>query len=300
MIRAVIDIGTNSVRLLIAQQEEGGEWKTLKKMLKSIRLGEGMTGTAKISSSSQIRTLQAVEEFAAMAKIAGADVIRAYGTSVMRDAPQGQPFADQITAKTGIPVRILKGAEEAFYSYIGAAGTSNVLTAVTDIGGGSTEICMGYGSDIGFRSSYPLGCVRSSCQFDVTTLRGLAELKKHCFEVFKHAEEAESVKRWICVGGTATSIASMLEELPVYDPARVQDYVLHQEEVGPLLKKLYKMSYEERCRVKGLAPERADIIVAGVAIVDSLMEYFALPEVTVSDRDLVEGLLEEDVMAPKE
>ena len=68
-----------------------------------------------------------------MAKIAGADVIRAYGTSVMRDAPQGQPFADQITAKTGIPVRILKGAEEAFYSYIGAAGTSNVLTAVTDI-----------------------------------------------------------------------------------------------------------------------------------------------------------------------
>ncbi len=298
MIRAVIDIGSNSVRLLIAEEITRGEWKTLKKSLVATRLGEGMANTASILSGPQQRTLQAVEKFVKIAREAGADEIRAYGTAVMRDAPQGQFFADEIKEKTGIHVRILKGKEEAFYSYIGAAGNSGAITAVVDIGGGSTEICVGFGTDIGFRISLALGCVRSSCQFDVTAARGLGELKKHCFDLFRQADEAASVKRWICVGGTATSAASIMEELPVYDPQKVQDYVIRQEDISALLRRLYGMSYEERCHVQGLAPDRADIIVAGIAILDSLMEYFALPEVIVSDRDLVNGLLEEDILAP--
>lgn len=301
--RAIIDIGTNSVRLLIAEKDEKEEWKVLKKDLRSTRLGEGMTDKAFIGRGARERTLQAIEEFTAAARLAGASEIYAYGTSIMRDAANGGEFSDEVTAATGIPVRILSGKEEAYYSYIGAAGTSGVVTSVVDIGGGSTEICMGFGTDIGMRHSFKLGCVRCSKQFDTTTPRGLAELKKHCFDLFRHTEllqAVKDVKRWIGVGGTVTSLASMLQELEVYDTAKVQDFIIHQEDVNRMLKKLSSMSYDEKCHMTGLMPERADIIVAGVAILDSLMEYFALPEIMVSDRDLSEGLLDADILRPAE
>lgn len=299
--RAIIDIGTNSVRLLLAEKDEKEEWKILKKDLRSTRLGEGMTDKAYIGKGPQERTLKAIEEFAAAARLEGADEIFAYGTSIMRDAANGPAFSDEVTSAVGIPVRILSGKEEAYYSYIGAAGTSGVVTSVVDIGGGSTEICMGFGTDIGMRHSFRLGCVRCSKQFDTTTPRGVAELKKHCFELFRHTELMQSVKnvkRWIGVGGTVTSMAAMLQELEVYDSAKVQDFVIHQDDVNRMLKKLCAMSYDDKCHLTGLMPERADIIVAGVAILDALMEYFALPEIIVSDRDLSEGLLDADVLKP--
>lgn len=299
--RAIIDIGTNSVRLLMAEKDEKGEWKTLRKELRSTRLGEGMTDKATIGQGAKERTLSAVEEFTAMAKLEGAEDVFAYGTSIMRDASNGEEFADEVTAASGVPVRILSGKEEAYYSYIGAAGTSGVITSVVDIGGGSTEICVGFGTDVGARHSFRLGCVRCSKQFDTTTARGRAELKKHCFTLFRETDLMESmrnVKRWIGVGGTVTSLASMLQELEVYDSLKVQDYVIHPEDVSKILEKLSKMSYDDKCHMKGLLPSRADIIVAGVVILDSLMEYFALSEITVSDRDLSEGLLDADVISP--
>lgn len=301
--RAIIDIGTNSVRLLMAEKDEKGEWKTLRKELRSTRLGEGMTDKATIGQGAKERTLSAVEEFTAMAKLEGAEDIFAYGTSIMRDASNGEEFADEVTAASGVPVRILSGKEEAYYSYIGAAGTSGVITSVVDIGGGSTEICVGFGTDVGARHSFRLGCVRCSKQFDTTTARGRAELKKHCFTLFRETDLMESmrnVKRWIGVGGTVTSLASMLQELKVYNSLKVQDYVIHPEDVSKILEKLSKMSYDDKCHMKGLLPSRADIIVAGVVILDSLMEYFALSEITVSDRDLSEGLLDADVISPTE
>ena len=301
--RAIIDIGTNSVRLLMAEKDEKGEWKTLRKELRSTRLGEGMTDKATIGQGAKERTLSAVEEFTAMAKLEGAEDIFAYGTSIMRDASNGEEFADEVTAAFGVPVRILSGKEEAYYSYIGAAGTSGVITSVVDIGGGSTEICVGFGTDVGARHSFRLGCVRCSKQFDTTTARGRGELKKHCFTLFRETDLMESmrnVKRWIGVGGTVTSLASMLQELEVYDSSKVQDYVIHPEDVSEILEKLSQMSYDDKCHMKGLLPSRADIIVAGVVILDSLMEYFALSEITVSDRDLSEGLLDADVISPTE
>lgn len=301
--RAIIDIGTNSVRLLMAEKDEKGEWKTLRKELRSTRLGEGMTDKATIGQGAKERTLSAVGEFTAMAKLEGAEDIFAYGTSIMRDASNGEEFADEVTAASGVPVCILSGKEEAYYSYIGAAGTSGVITSVVDIGGGSTEICVGFGTDVGARHSFRLGCVRCSKQFDTTTARGRAELKKHCFTLFRETDLMESmrnVKRWIGVGGTVTSLSSMLQELEVYDSSKVQDYVIHPEDVSKILEKLSKMSYDDKCHMKGLLPSRADIIVAGVVILDSLMEYFALSEITVSDRDLSEGLLDADVISPTE
>lgn len=298
MIRAVIDIGTNSVRLLVAEKETGGEWKVLKKGMNPSRLGEGMTHQASLTQAACRRTMEAVESFVETAKLAGAEEIRAYGTAILRDAPEGRDFAEKVTEATGVPVKILSGEMEAFYSYMGAVGASSSVAVAVDIGGGSTELCMGFGPTIGFRKSFPIGCVRCSDMFDTTTARGIGELKKYCFSHFQTSDDLSAVKQWVAVGGTATSIASMLQRLETYDSEKIQDYRLHQEDVSSLLKELYKMSYEDRCHVPGLRSDRADIIVAGVAIVDSLMEYFALPELIVSDCGLTEGLLDEDTVVP--
>lgn len=298
MIRAVIDIGTNSARLLVADGTPGGEWRPLVRDMEASRLGEGMTNEAAITEGARFRTREAVEKFIAEAKEAGAEEILGFGTSILRDAPEGAGFAAELEKATGIPVKILSGEEEAFYSYLGAVGLSSAVAAVADVGG-STELCMGYGPAIGFRRSFPLGCVRCSDLFDTTTARGLGELKKHCFQKFQDTKELTPVKQWIGVGGTMTSIASMLQGLETYDPAKIQGYVIHAEDVSALLRKLYQMSYEDRCQFRGLRADRADIIVAGVAIVDSIMEYFALTEMTVSDRGLTEGLLDADAIRPE-
>jgi exopolyphosphatase/guanosine-5'-triphosphate,3'-diphosphate pyrophosphatase len=153
------------------------------------------------------------------------------------------------------------------------------------------------------RYSFPLGAVRCSHLFDTTTARGIGELKKYCFETFRKTkliDEAEAVKNWVVVGGTVTSMAAVLQQLEVYDAEKVQGYVMDQSKVTDLLDRLCHMSYDEKCNLPGMRPERADIIVAGVAILDSLMEYFAVSEVKVSDRDLSEGLLNADTMMPKD
>ena len=171
-------------------------------------------------------------------------------------------------------------------------------------GAGSPARMSSRSADVRFiKKSDLLGCVRCSKQFDTTTARGRGELKKHCFTLFRETDLMESmrnVKRWIGVGGTITSLASMLQELEVYDSSKVQDYVIHPEDVSEILEKLSQMSYDDKCHMKGLLPSCADIIVAGVVILDSLMEYFALSEITVSDRDLSEGLLDADVISPTE
>ena len=176
MKRAIIDIGTNSVRLLVAERPDGGEWKTVTKKVNSTCLGEGMANNKALSLAAKERTLAAVKTFADEARSAGISDLTAYGTAIFRDSPEGPEFAKAISETIKAPMHILTGKEEAFYSYIGAAGTSGALTAVVDIGGGSTEICMGFGTDIGFRISFPLGCVRCTGQFDVVGARGITVL----------------------------------------------------------------------------------------------------------------------------
>ena len=142
--------------------------------------------------------------------------------------------------------------------------------------------------------------IRDNCTMGSNNI---GELKKYCFEIFrktKRIDEAEAVKNWVVVGGTVTSMAAVLQQLEVYDAEKVQGYVMDQSKVTDLLDRLCHMSYDEKCNLPGMRPERADIIVAGVAILDSLMEYFAVSEVKVSDRDLSEGLLNADTMMPKD
>lgn len=295
MRKAVMDIGTNSVRLLVAELTEDG-WHTLLKTLRTTRLGEGLVRGGTLSEAACRRTKDAVWELVDEARRHEVEVITIVGTNAMREAADGKEFATQLATEIGVPVRILAGEEEARYSYLGASGGGSQLTAVVDIGGGSTEVGVGFGGELGVAVSMPIGAVRGTRDFDMMTPRGMSELKKQCFALLKeHTQEITDVRRWIGVGGTLTSIAAMLLELDEYSAERVQGQVVTAEQVHELLLRLGGMSYEERAAVPGLDPERADIIVAGIVIAESIMEYFALPELRVSDADLLEGICQEIV-----
>lgn len=291
---AVLDIGTNSVRLLVAEQVDG-TLKTICKDLRMTRLGDGLTPGGVLSEAACTRTLQGFAELVESARKAGAERFVGIGTNALREAKDGAEFAAKLEAEHGFPIRIIDGVEEARYSYLGAAVGGSQLTAVVDIGGGSTEIGVGFGGDLGVAVTMPLGAVRGTREFDMMTARGLAQLKKHAFAVFaREAAEVTSVSRWIGVGGTITTLAAIMQELPNYDPERIQGYKLIHGEVSTWTQRLAGMSYDERLSLPGLAPERADIIVAGAVIVESLMEFFALPELTVSDADMLEGIWREE------
>lgn len=290
MRQAVIDVGTNSSRLLVAEQVPQGH-RTVCKELRTTRLGDGLKRGECLGEAARLRTLEGVAELAALAREYEAVSITAVGTNALREASDGAAFAEELAGIIGAPVRIIDGREEARYSYLGAAKESPTMTGVVDIGGGSTEIAVGFGGELGVAVSMPLGAVRGTRDFDMMTARGIGELKKHCFAVFaESADEVQGISRWIGVGGTVTSMATIVQELDPYDAAKVQGYHLSYEVVQDLLRRLSQLSYEQRRELPGLQPERADIIVAGVAIAESLMEYFALPELGVSDEDLLEGV----------
>ena len=286
MKQAVLDIGTNSVRLLVAETVED-QTTTLRKDIRATRLGDGLAAGSPLNEAAKNRTLAGIRELVDEAREAGAERWTVVGTNALREASDGEVFARQVAQLIGAPVRIISGVDEARYGYLGAVKTNSLVTAVVDIGGG-------FGGDLGAAVSMPLGAVRGTRDFDMMTPRGIAELKKHCFAVLKEeTTEVQGVKSWIGVGGTMTSIVSMLLELEPYDAEKVQGYVLAYEDLHALRERLTGMSYEERTKLPGLARERADIIVAGAVIAESLLEYFALPEITVSDRDLLEGIYRE-------
>ena len=290
MRQAVIDIGTNSTRLLVAEASAQGR-QTICKTIRTTRLGDGLKRGERLGEAARLRTCEGVAELVAVAKDCGAVALTAVGTNALREAADGAEFAAELAQLIGAPVRIIDGEEEARYSYLGAAQGSPTMTGVVDIGGGSTEIAVGFSGELGVAVSMPLGAVRGSRDFDMMTARGIGELKKHCFAVLaEKSDEVQGISRWIGVGGTVTSMAAIVQELEPYDAAKVQGYRLSYETVQELLHRLALLSYEERRELPGLQPERADIIVAGVVIAESLMEYFALPELAVSDEDLLEGV----------
>ncbi len=290
MRQAVMDIGTNTVRMLVAECVDG-KCRPLYKTLCMTRLGDGLKAGEPLSDAAKIRTLDGIEHLVEEAKQRQVEEWSVVGTSAMREASDGADFACVIEEEYGFKVRIIDGLEEAKYSYAGASNGSSLLTAVVDIGGGSTEIAVGFGGDLGLAVSMPLGAIRGTRNYDMMTARGLAELKKHCFAEFSEkGSEISAIGRWIGVGGTITTIAAIMQEMAEYDPGKIQGYTMPAENVREILNALAQMSYEERLEVTGLPAERADIIVAGTAILDALMEYFALKEIFASDADLLEGL----------
>jgi exopolyphosphatase/guanosine-5'-triphosphate,3'-diphosphate pyrophosphatase len=295
---AVVDIGTNSTRLLVADVSPAGEVAELVRRSTVTRLGEGVDASGSLSDGAIERVCSTLEEY--RGEIDSHDCVAnlAVLTSAVRDAANGPEFAERIRREFSLDARVLAGEEEAQLTFLGAMhdrSSSSEPTVVIDIGGGSTEFIVGHDSVAGFHVSLPAGVVRMSerhISSDPPAPAQLQELARDVRRVFLEGlppEQRAPVTHGIAVAGTATSAASIAQELDPYDPARVQGYSLELATVELLLARLADMDEARRRSVVGLHPDRAPTIVAGMILLAEALRAFELDCVEVSEHDILFG-----------
>ncbi len=282
---AVVDIGTNSTRLLVAEVDGGV--RELDRRTIVTRLGEGVDRTGHLGEEPMNRTFRALHTY--REAIARAGVRTAVMTSAVRDAANGPEFGARVERELGVSARTLTGEEEAHLTYRGATALRDDAEPllVIDIGGGSTELVVGTRGRVSFHVSTQNGVVRHSerhLHHDPPEPGELAALARDVDVPVAPARGA------VAVAGTATSCAAIDLELEPYDAARVEGHVLSVERLREIRDRLAALPLEERERVPGLHPDRAPVIVAGVVILLRVLEAYGLDRVEVSERDILWGV----------
>lgn len=295
MLKAAIDIGTNSVRVLVADVT-AGRLQLIAKDLQTTRLGEGVHASRVLNAAAMERTIVAVQQFAEQAQRLGAHQILAAATSAVRDAANGREFTRRCQEQTGVAVTILDGQSEARLSFAGAVADwpDGTDCFVVDIGGGSTEVIMGTGRSLIGVNSFNIGAVRLSELFTADAdgrVSCLPQVRKYIDEQLAMLTRRQRPDLLIGVGGTITSLAAVDQELFQYSREKVHGYHLQAVTIDDWLTRLAAMSLTERRQLAGLQPERADIIVYGAAILASLVDFLGADAVQVSEQDILEGII---------
>ncbi|HEV3377528.1 MAG TPA: Ppx/GppA phosphatase family protein [Thermoleophilaceae bacterium] len=293
----VVDLGTNSTRLLVADVQDGSLTE-LERRTTVTRLGEGVEKTGRLSDAAVARVCEALAVYREVLDRLGAEDVVAVATSAMRDAENGPAFRDEIRERFGIEARTISGDEEARLTFLGATSSrrAGAQTLVIDIGGGSTEYVTGQaGSDPGFHVSTRMGSVRHTerhLHSDPPTADEMASLAEDARAIVTGdvpGEVRERVEEGIAVAGTATSLAAIAQELDPYDPEKVHGYRLGRGTCERIVSQLAALTVDTRRRVTGLHPDRAPTIVAGAVILLESMRAFDLDQIEISEADILHG-----------
>ena len=295
---AVMDIGTNSVRLMLARCS--GRVEVEDKRICTTRIGEALHSTGELSEGGMERSLSALAGFLETAREAGATQFFAFATSAVRDAKNRQEFLDRCREKLGLEVDVISGREEAGLGFagIGVRGQAKLI----DIGGGSTEISCGAGGRVSFSFSVPVGCVRALERYPETE-DGLLHARKWLHDM-PMSFEGEAVKAGklmqklrkaegpaYAIGGTATAIASLAAGLTQrYDARIVTGRALTLGEVRRINAEMGRIPVENRKKIP-LLGKRAEVIRFGAALLEECMVCLDAPSVITSDADNLEGYL---------
>jgi exopolyphosphatase/guanosine-5'-triphosphate,3'-diphosphate pyrophosphatase len=313
--RAVIDVGTNSVKLLVGDVL-GSRIVPLHEHGQQTRLGEGSFESRILSAEAIARTADVVAAFHAEALRLGATRIGLLATAAARDARNAGELRDALFARTGLNLRILSGATEAEMGFRGVCTQDNFAhgpVLVTDLGGGSTEFIVGRDGSRKYSRSFPLGAVRL-----LETLRppadptpdDLARCRDHVNGFFrdqvlpevapalKDASSREGPARHIGVGGAASILARMAAGLVDFDRDRIEATPLSAADLTRWVERLWSLPLEKRRQVPGLPPERADVMLTGAVVHESILLQLGLPALWVSTRGLRFAALLEPVPEP--
>jgi exopolyphosphatase/guanosine-5'-triphosphate,3'-diphosphate pyrophosphatase len=295
---AVVDLGTNSTRLLVADVRDD-QVVEVDRRTKITRLGEGVDRTKRLADDAMERVTATCEEYREAIDDLGAERIVAVATSAFRDAENGEEFRRSLEQRFGIDARTIPGEEEARLTFLGATSgrrAAEGVVLVIDIGGGSTEYVVGPpGRDPGFRASSRAGAVRQTDRHihddppPPEQVAALAEEVRGIIRSDVPAGTRDEVRSGIAVAGTATSLAAIDQELDPYDPARVHGYRLELGACERMLALLAAMPLERRREVPGLHPDRAPTIVAGAVILQESIRAFGLDAVETSEADILHG-----------
>jgi len=296
---AAIDIGTNSVLLLVAEAQ-GGRLVPVWDQAVITRLGRGVDAARRLDPDAVRRTLDCLGAYAKELERAEAQSLAVVGTSALRDAEGSEAFLAQAERLLGTRPRILSGPEEAELSFRGAVSGLHFVGSATvfDVGGGSTEIIAG-NVDVGSalvkcKESIDIGAVRLHERYvrrDPISLEELVALRK---EIRRCLPDVKPYRNSTVIGvaGTVTTLFAMARQLEPYDGARVHGATLSRSEVEHWLFALQQRNLDERRLIPGLEPRRADVILAGAAIVLEIFDWLELDSISVSDRGLRWGLVE--------
>ncbi len=293
---AVIDIGSNSTRLLIADVA-GGRVTEVERQSRVTRLGRGVDLSGQLSAEAIEAACAAIADYVAICREDGVENIDAIATSAVRDASNGSAFAAELRERFALSARVLDGEEEARLTYLGATceNSPSVPTLVVDIGGGSTELIVGTGEEIAFHTSLQAGVVRHSERHisndppSALELEALASDVRALIEGAITDQPGASAEAGIAVAGTPTSLASIEIGLEPYDPKQVHGHTLNLPSIQRLLSQLASVPLSKRAEITGMHPDRAPNIVAGVVILIETMRAFALEEIEVSEHDILYG-----------
>ncbi|HXF57528.1 MAG TPA: DUF501 domain-containing protein [Actinomycetota bacterium] len=295
---AAVDVGTNSVRLLVARFPHGeAELRELARDMVITRLGQGVDRTGRLDEEALARTAAVLERYARRARALRAERVHAAATAAVREAANRDELAASVLRITGEPLDVLSGEEEAALAFQGATRglDRDPPFLVVDVGGGSTEFVLG-DREVRAAVSCPVGSVRLTERFvrsDPPASGELAAVEDAVTSTLAEVEAALPVRdarTLVLVAGTATTVQAIALGLAEYDPERIHRSVLRREDAERVFRLLADMTTDERRRIPVMPPGREDVIVAGAAIVVGVMRRWGFAQALVSETDLLDGL----------
>lgn len=295
---AAIDLGTNSMRLLLCEIEKGAFTKKIKEML-TTRIGEDLAQSGYMSEKAMRKNIKAIKVFQKKSEYFGAKEIFIIATSAVRDSINKEDFIYKVKNEVGLDIKVLDGYEEALIGMLGATHglTDTKNTLIMDVGGGSTEIVLSKNKKISYSVSKNAGAVRMTEEYvknnpiaDLDIKNTRKALEKLFNDVANKLSD-EKPDKVIAIGGTATTIAAMFHKMEVYNPEKIHNTILNMDYINAMFEKLRSMNMKDRYNIKGLEKERADIIPMGIYIIKFLMTMLSVKEITVSENDNLEGVV---------
>jgi exopolyphosphatase/guanosine-5'-triphosphate,3'-diphosphate pyrophosphatase len=294
---AVVDVGTNSVKLHVA--ERGGGWRPVVDRAEITRLGEGLDAAGEIGSEAAERTAAAIADMVAEARRSGVRAVVAVGTAGLRAARNGAAVVDAIRARAGVAVDVIPGEEEGRLAYLAVEtglGLPPGSRVVFDTGGGSTQFTFGQGAEVAERFSLPVGAARYTERYGLAGAVAPGDLRAARAAIAADLARIDGRKApdaLVAMGGAVTNLAAVRHALAVYDSKVVQGTVLDRAEVDRQIELYRSRDAAARRAIVGLQPNRAEVILAGACIVATVMDKLGAASLTVSDRGLRHGVLAE-------
>ena len=295
---AAVDLGTNSIRLLVARfPEDGQELQDLARDMVITRIGQGVDESKRISSEALRRTVTVLERYCRRARALGAERIHLAATSAVRDAGNRGDLDAPVHALTDEPMEVLSGDEEAELTFLGATRGLEAASPflVVDIGGGSTEFVLG-DAEPEQAASIDIGSVRLTERFvrsdppKVEDLAAVAEAVSEALAKVERRVQVQRAKTLVAVAGTSTTVQAIALRLGEYDPEALHRSILSTQDAERVFRMLADMTTEERRALPVMAPGREDVIPAGAAILVAVMRRWGFGQAVVSETDILDGI----------
>ena len=307
--RAVVDLGSNSFRLVVFTTGEGGWWRRTDELSDMVRIGGDLTDDGGLSEGRMAHALETLRVFAAFCSTSGIDLaeVDAVATSAIRDAPNGAAFVERAQAETGLRIRVLSGESEALYSYVAAVNSTAMSDGVVlDLGGGSLELVQVRARRADAIASWPLGAVRATERWlpsdGPVEAKPIAKLHARTLRALEDAPWIVSAgaagARLVGLGGSVRSLAAAATRRAELPLDSVQGFVLTRAALDALVEELAGRPPEERERVPGIKRGRGEVILAAAVVLRAVLEASGAEGIEVTEAGLREGIFLSGLLAP--